>query len=174
MKFKSMADIQAALPLGIKVHWVKGQLHYTVRSSKKGRKVSLGTYLSPELAMRALANFKAGLPIELTQAEITQISNEQAAREAEKQRNQIERGIAQVSKQDMFFILHNEVPPHEIDSSKPYQHLTNDGKLIIIPKAIVAEYILALAEGAFTESEFEYLESPEDKPKDEAIWHQDL
>lgn len=171
MRFQSIADVQASLPPGIKVHWVKGQMHFTVRSSRKGKKVSLGTYLSPELAKRALANFKAGLPLELTQEELAQIADEQAAREAERERNRQERGMPSqlTSKEEMFRILHNHVPPHELNSSKPYFWTSPGGKTVMIPKEVVAEYFSNLAEGMFEEGDIQFMEA-EEEPIDKDIW----
>lgn len=170
MKFSTMKDLQDALPKGIKVVWVRGQLHYIVRSSKNGKKVSLGTYLCPDLAKQALAKFKAGLPLALSSEELQAIADEQAAREAAKQRNALERASSVLTKTDYFKILYQESKSQHIDSTKPYYHFTEDGKQLIIPAKIVAEFIAAWANNEL-DDDIEYIDDP-DIPEaiDKDLW----
>ena len=174
MKFSTMQELQEALPKGIKVVWVRGQLHYVVRSSKNGQKISLGTYLCPDLAKQALAKFKAGIPIALTPEDLKAIADEQSSREALKQRNALERASSQLTQADYFKILYQEAKSQHIDSTKPYYHFTEDGKQIIIPQRVVADFINAWANNEL-DDDIEYIEDAETPEAiDKDLWKEDL
>jgi hypothetical protein len=150
---KTLQELQASLPPGIKVSIGRNEIHYIVRSSRKGKKVSLGTFTCPILAMKALAAFKANLPFELTQEDMKRIIATEQEKEIEIERRKLESVKLVMSKHDMFKILYDNVPAHEIDASKPYNYVTPEGNTIIIPKIILSEYLDKLVSGEFEEED---------------------
>jgi hypothetical protein len=119
--------LNAKLPRGIKAAYVKNKIHYAVRSSIRGKKVSLGTFLSLEAAIKALTQFKLKVSMEinpeLVADEVTNLLTQQAIKESEKAKIQVVKHIKatpiEVQAQALREYV-DEVGPHIIeDASKP-------------------------------------------------------
>jgi hypothetical protein len=118
-----LAQLQASLPAGIKVTVIRGGIHYTVRSSRKGKKVSLGTYVNYEDAVEALKQFKFGVYKDSIQ-EVQNI-----------------RTVAKLGNYEYYKDLLDQIGVHMLESHKEYIHITEDGKEITIPAPVVTMYI---------------------------------
>lgn len=72
-------SLNATLPPGIRAVFVSGRVHYVVRSSKRGKKQSLGTFLDLEVAKAALVQYKLGGMVTLTAEQQQTIADKAAA-----------------------------------------------------------------------------------------------
>jgi hypothetical protein len=118
----SLTDLQARLPAGIKITLVKNKVHYSVRTSRNGKKYSLGTYVELEDAIQALIAFKN---VNASNACTDRI---------------VALPLAQPLPIDMQNLL-DLIGVHNLESNKPYRHITEDGEIIDIPAHIVTMYI---------------------------------
>ena len=144
MNITSLEALQESMPRGIKVTWANGKIRYTVRSSKNGRKVSLGTFICQKLAIETLTRFKMGVPIKLTQEEMQQIVSEETDKEVRRMWAAEEKEKSKAPKEVMLAILAKLPATSLLDSKKPYYHMEDDGRVIMIPVAVVEEFFTNL------------------------------
>lgn len=139
MNITSLEALQESMPRGIKVTWANGKIRYTVRASKNGKKESLGTFICQKLAIETLTRFKMGTPIKLSQEEMAQIVSEETDKEVRRMWAAEEKEKSKTPREVMLAILAS-VPTHLLDSKKPYYHMEDDGRTVVIPAALVEEY----------------------------------
>lgn len=133
MTTEELINLQARLPAGIKLSIIRGNIHYTVRSSRQGKKFSLGTYTDLEDAIQALLKFKQ--------------SNEVAKIERKPEPKTSE--ISFEHAQEIF----DEIGVHMLESDKAYIHVTPDGEIIRISSKHVNRYIHLTYYGESQESQ---------------------
>jgi hypothetical protein len=121
MNGADLFKLQARLPAGVKITLVKGAIHYAVRTSRHGRKYSLGTFSDLDAALEALIRFKTKLMDE----ELTDDSTTAASvLEFEQARDMLD-----------------TVGVHNLNAHRSYKHMTEDGNIIVIPAKFVDMYI---------------------------------
>lgn len=119
-----IATLQASLPAGIKVVVTSAGMHFNVRASRKGKRVSLGTFITATDAINALQKFKFG-EFEDIKAEIASIKQ-----------------VALDDKSEYYLELLQSVPPHElVDASKDFSYKQEDGSVVIIPAMYVSMHL---------------------------------
>lgn len=119
----NITDIQSKLPPGVRIVFNNGHIAYSVRTSRQGKKYSLGTFSDPVKAIDALQRFKYGLFVD---ASAEALSLKASSKEEHYQKCKL---------------LLDDVPMHTLDSSKPCMYLADDGTVINIAADIVARYI---------------------------------
>lgn len=101
LKFKLLC-INADLPPGIKATIVGDNVRYTVRTSIKGRKFSLGTFIDLSAAIQALAEFKVKKTYAIPAVRIaSEVEDLIAMKQAEKE-NKLEALIVKESCKSVF------------------------------------------------------------------------
>jgi hypothetical protein len=130
----SLTDLQARLPAGIKITLVKNKVHYSVRTSRNGKKYSLGTYVELEDAIQALIAFKNVNASNACNDRIVALPQTMIGTQPQAQ------PLEQTLPIDMQNLL-DLIGVHNLESNKPYRHITEDGEIIDIPAHIVTMYI---------------------------------
>ena len=131
MTLDEIKKLQMRLPAGIKINLVHGDIRYSVRTSRNGKKYSLGTFLTIDDAVDALYAFKTKLmdePVTSNSQSPSKITFEQA--------------------QEIF----DEIGVHNLESNKSYKHMTDDGEIIMIPAKYVDMYIHLTYYGSLPEA----------------------
>ncbi len=141
----SIEEINSKLPAGIKAVLVGGSIHYVVRTSHKGKKVSLGTFTDGNVAIAKLAEFKLKKYATIQPDELSSLSNEVESAIAQK----IAREQAQVAARQASLLTGDdalsmlraaveESGPHILGSGAQAVTISNDLGKTIIPADIVA------------------------------------
>jgi hypothetical protein len=139
-----LADFNAKLPAGIVAEISRGSLRYVVRTSFKGKKVSLGTFLDFDAALRAVVEYKiAGMTLADHSAMVRQMLAEYAAAEKESyelDKQAILSAAASLPTSDMYELL-DTLPPHELQTDTPTKVTKEDGSVVTIAPHVVSMYL---------------------------------
>lgn len=131
----NLVQLNAKLPAGVKAVFVNNAIHYVVRTTFKGRRYSLGTFLSAEAAIETLVKFKVNKMIELKDSDTVDEATHIIASQVAGRPTMIETPEA---KQYLQTAIEQEGPHIIGDGTKPVK-LKLNGKSIMIAASIVAE-----------------------------------
>lgn len=135
MTLDEIQALQLRLPAGIKIVLNKGTIHYMVRSSRHGKKFSLGTFLELDDAINALVKFK------------TQVMHDSPGAHPGAQ---VSSKAPKITYEEATGIF-DEIGVHMLSSGKPYNHMKDDGSMLEIPAKYVDMYIHVTYYGALPE-----------------------
>lgn len=140
MDLKTLND---KLPAGIRAVVVRGVIHYVVRSSYKGVKTSIGTFLSLDVAIQKLAEYKIKKMTSLLPADLDSVADQVTAYEAEQQASKpianMPTSMPADEAAELLQTAIDEQGPHILlGGNKPIK-ITLDDKTHIISAEIVAE-----------------------------------
>ncbi len=139
-----LAEFNSKLPAGIVAEISRGTLRYVVRTSFKGKKVSLGTFLDFDAALRAVVEYKiAGMTLADHSTMVSKMLAEYAAAEKdayELEKQAILEAAAVLPTSEMYELLDN-LPPHELQTDTPTKITKEDGSVVSIAPHVVSMYL---------------------------------
>lgn len=119
-------NIPTDLPRGIAAVIVNGAIRYRVRTSKFGKRQSLGTFLTLDDAIQAITQYQYG-----------------RLQDYVAQRQKIESQRLEADK-EKYFLLLQDAPLFKLDSNKEYQTFDEEGNIVTIPAKFVRLYLEAI------------------------------
>ena len=139
---QSIEDLNKQLPKGIKATLVNNEMHFVVRTSFKGKKYSLGTFLSLDAAIRALAEFKIKQTYAVAAKDIADIVSSTLAEQQVKIKSKIKDTQKQTPLATDVDLLREYIDmngPHLLGSGNEAIHITlEDGTIKHVNKEVVA------------------------------------
>lgn len=116
-------DIPTNLPRGISAVIINGAIRYRVRTSKFGKRQSLGTFLTLDDAIQAITQYQYG-----------------RLQDYVAQKQKIEDQRLEADKEKYFFLL-QDAPLFKLDPNKEYQTFNEEGEIVTIPAKFVKLYL---------------------------------
>ena len=116
------------LPRGVSAVIMNGAIRYRVRTSKFGKRQSLGTFLTLDDAIQALTKFQYGMLQDYVE-------------QAEKAKEQ----ILEQQKEKYFFLL-QDAPLYKLQEGKEYRTFDEEGNIAVVPGSYVTMYLQSLEE----------------------------
>ena len=137
----NLTELNKKLPAGIRAVLVRNKLHYVVRTSHKGVKHSLGTFLSLDVAIAKLAEFKIKKMTTITDDEIGLVADDITAAIAESSLLTAPPKIVTPDDEQRAILQQalDEQGPHILGSGNKHVRVALNGKIHIISASIVAE-----------------------------------
>ena len=137
----NLTELNNKLPPGIRAVLVRNKLHYVVRTSHQGKKHSLGTFLSLDLAISKLAEFKIKKMTTITEDEIDLVADDITASIAEQSLSAAAPKIATPEDEQRSILQQavDEQGSHILGSGNKPVRVTLHGKIHTISASIVAE-----------------------------------
>lgn len=122
-------QIPTDLPRGIKAVISKGAIKYNVRTSKFGKRQSLGTFLTLDEAIKALTQFQYGMLQDYVEK----------AKEVEAQMLE--------QQKEKYFLLLLDAPVHKLQAGKEYRTFDDDGNIVVVPGSYVTMFLSSADNG---------------------------
>lgn len=138
----SLAELNKQIPKGIKAVSVNNTIHYVVRTSIKGKKYSLGTFLSLDVAIKALVQFKVTKTYTIAANEIADIVSSTVAEQQVEKENKITEALKQTPLSESVDMLREHIDmygSHLLGGGNEAINISmEDGTIKHIPKEAVA------------------------------------
>ena len=137
----NLTELNNKLPPGIRAVLVRNKLHYVVRTSHRGKKHSLGTFLSLDLAIAKLAEFKIKKMTTITDDEIELVADDITAAIAEQALSTAAPKISTPEDEQRAILQQalDDQGQHILGSGNKHVRVALNGKIHIISASIVAE-----------------------------------
>ena len=137
----NLTELNNKLPSGIRAVLVRNKLHYVVRTSHLGKKHSLGTFLSLDLAIAKLAEFKIKKMTTITDDEIELVADDITAAIAEQALSAAAPKIATPEDEQRAILQQaiDEQGPHILGNGNKHVRVALNDIIHIISAAIVAD-----------------------------------
>lgn len=137
----NLTELNKKLPAGIRAVLIRNKLHYVVRTSHKGVKHSLGTFLDLDVAIAKLAEFKIKKMTTISTAELEHVVDDVTASIAESSLLTAAPKIVTPDDEQRTILQQalDEQGPHILGNGNKHVRVALNDKVHIISAAIVAE-----------------------------------